>query len=108
VHYKVRYRDATGKHHGETEIRLVDAERRKAEIEAASAGGTWRDPGRGDMRVYEWAKLWLPTRHDLRATTWALLETNMQKQVLPRFGDAPLRAISNGGSGPTTDSYPTP
>jgi hypothetical protein len=30
VHYKVRYRDATGKHHTETKTRLVDAERRKA------------------------------------------------------------------------------
>ena len=30
VHYKVRYRDATGKHHSETKTRLVDAERRKA------------------------------------------------------------------------------
>jgi hypothetical protein len=37
VHYKVRYRDATGKHHSETKIRLVDAERRKAEIEVALA-----------------------------------------------------------------------
>jgi integrase len=97
VHYKVRYRDATGKHHSETKIRLVDAERRKAEIEVALAGGAWRDPRRGDMRLYEWAELWLPTRHDLRATTWARVETTMQKQVLPRFGNAPLRAITNSG-----------
>jgi Phage integrase, N-terminal SAM-like domain len=38
-----------------------------------------------------------PSRHDLRATTWARLETTMQKQVLPRFGDARLRAITNSG-----------
>jgi hypothetical protein len=37
VHYKVRYRDATGKHHSETKTRLVGAERRKAEIEVALA-----------------------------------------------------------------------
>jgi hypothetical protein len=43
VHYKVRYRDATGKHHSETKTRLVDAERRKAEIEVALATATWRD-----------------------------------------------------------------
>jgi integrase len=95
VHYKVRYRDATGKHHSETKTRLVDAERRKAEIEVALAGGIWRDARRGDMRLYEWVEQWLPTRHDLRATTWARLETTMQKQVLPRFGDVPLRAITN-------------
>ena len=95
--YRVRYRDESGKQHCETKMRLVDAERRKAEIEVALAGGTWRDPRRGDMRLHEWVEQWLPTRHDLRATTWARLETTMQKQVLPRFGDAPLRAITNSG-----------
>jgi integrase len=49
------------------------------------------------MRLHEWVEQWLPTRHDLRATTWARLGTTMQQQVLPRFGDAPLRAITNGG-----------
>jgi integrase len=97
IRYRVRYRDESGKQHCETKMRLVDAERRKAEIEVALAGGTWRDPRRGDMRLHEWVEQWLPTRHDLRATTWARLETTMQKQVLPRFGDAPLRAITNSG-----------
>jgi integrase len=95
--YRVRYRDESGKQHCETKMRLVDAERRKAEVEVALAGGTWRDPRRGEMPLHEWVKQWLPTRHDLRATTWARLETTMQKQVLPRFGDAPLRAITNSG-----------
>jgi hypothetical protein len=40
-----------GKQHCETKMRLVDAERRKAEIEVALAGGTWRDPRRGDVRL---------------------------------------------------------
>jgi len=93
--YRVRYRDESGRQHCETKMRLVDAERRKAEIEVALAGATWHDPRRGEMRLHEWVELWLPTRHDLRATTWARLETTMQKQVLPRFGNAPLRAITN-------------
>ena len=95
--YRVRYRDESGRQHCETKVRLVDAERRKAEIELALAGGTWHDPRRGEMPLHEWVEQWLPTRHDLRATTWARLETTMQKQVLPRFGDAPLRAITNSG-----------
>jgi hypothetical protein len=49
------------------------------------------------MRLHEWVELWLPTRHNLRATTWARLETTVRKQVLPRFGSAPLRAITNSG-----------
>jgi hypothetical protein len=73
VHFKVRYRDATGKHHSETKTRLVDAERRKAEIEVALATATWRDPRRGELTLAEWAEVWLPTRFDLRPTTWARL-----------------------------------
>jgi hypothetical protein len=45
VRYKVRYRDAAGKPHSETKRRLVDAERRKAEIELDVGSGSWRDPG---------------------------------------------------------------
>jgi hypothetical protein len=95
VHYKVRYRDATGKHHSETKTRLVDAERRKAEIEVALAAATWRDPGRGELSLAEWAHSWLPTRLDLRPTTWARLETTMQKQVLPHFVSVSLNRITN-------------
>jgi integrase len=95
VHYRVRYRDATGKHHSETKTRLVDAERRKAEIEVALAAATWRDPRRGELSLAEWGNAWLPTRLDLRPTTWARLETTMKKQVLPYFGSVPLNKITN-------------
>jgi integrase len=95
MRYKVRYRDATGKHHSETKTKLVDAERRKAEIEVALATVTWRDPRRGELSLAEWAEVWLPTRLDLRPTTWARLETTMHKQVLPYFGSVPLNRITN-------------
>jgi integrase len=95
VHYKVRYRDASGKHHSETKTKLVDAERRKAEIEGALATATWRDSRRGELSLAEWAHSWLPSRLDLRPTTWARLETTMQKQVLPHFGSLPLNKITN-------------
>jgi hypothetical protein len=49
VRYKVRYRDAAGRPHSETKRRLVDAERRKAEIELDLANGLWRDPQRGQI-----------------------------------------------------------
>ena len=54
--YRVRNRDESGKQHCETKMRLVDAERRKAEIEVALAGGTWHDPRRGEMRLREWVE----------------------------------------------------
>ena len=55
--YRVRYRDESGRQHCETKVRLVDAERRKAEIEVALAGGTWHDPRRGEVRLHEWIEL---------------------------------------------------
>jgi hypothetical protein len=68
VRYKVRYRDAAGKPHSETKRRLVDAERRKAEIELDVGNGLWRDPRRGEIRLEKWATDWIQTRHDLRLT----------------------------------------
>lgn len=94
--YQVRYRDHAGKVHSETFHRMVDAERRKAELELELGNGTWLDPRRGQMRLAEWAALWIETRHDLRVTTWARLRTTMSRQVLPKFGTTPLVKITNG------------
>lgn len=93
--YRVRYRDWSGAHHVETFHRAGDAHRRKAEIETELAGGTWRDPRRGDIRLTKWAADWVETRHDLRPTTRARLVTTMRVQVVPKFGSTPLAKISN-------------
>lgn len=93
--YKVRYRDWSGHEHSETFKRSGDAERRKAQIETELAGGTWRDPRRGEIRLEQWAAKWIGTRHDLRATTRARLETMMRMQVIPKFGKLPLIKINN-------------
>lgn len=93
--YRVRYRDWAGVEHGETFKRSGDAERRKAQVETELAGGNWRDPRRGEIRLDQWAKDWIGTRHDLRATTRARLDTTMRMQVLPKFGKLPLIKISN-------------
>jgi integrase len=95
VRYKVRYRDAAGRPHSETKRRLVDAERRKAEIEVDLGSGLWRDPHRGEIRLAEWAAQWIETRHDLRTTTKVRLEVSLKVQVLPKFGTTPLIRISN-------------
>lgn len=95
VRYRVRYRDTKGRHHSETTPRLADAERRKSEIEHEMATATWHDPRRGDVQLEGWVDGWLPTRHDLRATTRVRLEVTMNRQVLPRFGTTCLRDITN-------------
>lgn len=93
--YRVRYRDPAGGQHVETFTKSVNAETRKAEVELALARSSWRDPRRGEIKLNEWVEGWLPTRHDLRATTRARLETTMRNQVLPRFGRFPLDRIGN-------------
>lgn len=60
MRYKVRYRDRDGKPHSETKDRLVDAERRKAEIELQLADGAWRDPRRGLIKLSAWVEQWIP------------------------------------------------
>src|SRR6478672_4518083 len=82
--YRVRYRDRNGAKHCETKNRLIDAERRMAEIDLELATDRWRDPRRGDIRLEDWAEQWLLTRHDLRAITFNRLKLTMAKQVLPR------------------------
>ncbi|WP_394276432.1 tyrosine-type recombinase/integrase [Luteococcus sp.] len=95
VRYRVRYRDGAGQEHAESFARALDAERRRAEIEMQLQEGRWLDPRRGDMPFRQWAEPWVQTRHDLRPTTRARLETTMAKQVLPTFGDVPLRRINS-------------
>jgi hypothetical protein len=56
---------------------------------------TWRDPRRGELSFAEWAQTWLPTRFDLRPTTWARLETTNAEACLPYFGSVPLNRIPN-------------
>jgi hypothetical protein len=85
-----------GRAHSEPKRRLVDAERRRAEIELELSGGTWHDPRRGEVRFSVWAGEWLLTRDELRPTTHARLATTLSRQVLPRFGATPLLKISNG------------
>ena len=95
MHYRVRYRDSRGKTHSETFPRLADAERRRVEIAHELTTGTWHDRHRGDEVLRTWVADWLPTRHDLRATTRVRLEVTMNRQVLPRFGEVALNEITN-------------
>src|SRR3954453_2002455 len=95
VRCKVRYRDSSGRAHSETKRRRFDAERLKAEIEVELAGDSWRDPRLAEVLLHHWVAEWLPTRTHPRVTTRARLELTITKQVLPRFGDVPLRKITN-------------
>ena len=92
--YRVRYRDPGGRQHCET----LCAPSTPNDVEPRSSW-SWRTRPGGILVMATsgltlWAASWLPTRHDLRATTWARLEGVMRKQVLPHFGRVPLNKIT--------------
>jgi hypothetical protein len=58
--------------------------------------GTWVDPARSKMRLEVWVKEWLPSRTDLRPSSYARLKSIVRMHVLPQFGNWPLATIGNG------------
>jgi hypothetical protein len=92
--YRVRYRDPAGSQRSRVFARKADAQRFLNETETAKARGTWTDPALGRVLFRDWLGEWWATTTNLRASTRARDESLLRRLVLPRFGDAPLAAIS--------------
>jgi hypothetical protein len=92
--YRVRYRDPAGSQRSKVFARKADAQRFLNETETAKARGTWTDPALGRVLFRDWLGEWWATTTNLRASTRARDESLLRRLVLPRFGDAPLAAIS--------------
>jgi integrase len=74
--------------------RKADAQRFLNETETAKARGTWTDPTLGRVLFRDWLGEWWATTTNLRASTRERDESLLRRLALPRFGDAPLAAIS--------------
>jgi integrase len=92
--YRVRYRDPAGRQRSKVFGRKADAQRFLNESETAKARGTWTDPALGRVLFRDWLGEWWATTTNLRATTRERDESLLRRHALPRFGDAPLAAIS--------------
>ena len=92
--YRVRYRDPEGRQRSKVFARKADAQRFLNETETAKARGTWTDPSLGRVLFRDWLGEWWVTTTNLRASTRARDESLLRRLVLPRFGNAPLAAIS--------------
>ena len=92
--YRVRYRDPAGVQRSRVFARKADAQRFLNETETAKARGTWTDPALGRVLFRDWLGEWWATTTNLRASTRARDESLLRRLALPRFGDAPLAAIS--------------
>ena len=92
--YRVRYRDPAGGQRSKVFARKADAQRFLNETETAKARGTWTDPSLGRVLFRDWLGEWWATTTNLRASTRERDESLLRRLALPRFGDAPLAAIS--------------
>jgi integrase len=92
--YRVRYRDPAGGQRSKVFARKADAQRFLNETEMAKARGTWTDPSLGRVLFRDWLGEWWATTTNLRASTRERDESLLRRLALPRFGDAPLAAIS--------------
>lgn len=93
--WRARYRTPDGAHRSRTFPRRIDAEKYLASIETAKVRGEWYDPARATVTLELWAKDWLTTRTDLRASSIARVDAITRTHVLPAFGKRQLGTISN-------------
>jgi integrase len=92
--YRVRYRDPAGRQRSKVFARKADAQRFLNETETTKARGTWTDPALGRVLFRDWLGEWWATTTNLRPSTRARDESLLRRLALPRFGDAPLLAIT--------------
>jgi hypothetical protein len=92
--YRVRYRDPAGHQRSKVFARKADAQRFLNETETAKARGTWTDPSLGRVLFRDWLGEWWATTTNLRPKTRDRDELLLRRLALPRFGAAPLAAIS--------------
>jgi hypothetical protein len=91
---RTTYRDPDGVQRSKVFARKADAQRFLNETETAKARGTWTDPALGRVLFRDWLGEWWATTTNLRPKTRDRDELLLRRLALPRFGDAPLAAIS--------------
>jgi hypothetical protein len=94
--WQARYRGPDGKERTKTFDRRQDAKGWLDDMESSIRKGSWVDPARSAMRLEKWAAEWLPSRTDLRASSYTRLESIVRMHVVPEFGSRPLATIGNG------------
>ena len=90
--WRARYLDPDGRERSQTFERRIDAERFLAAIEGDKVHGTYIDPSAGDITVRAFAAEWLAAQH-LADTTRISYAGHLDRDILDRFGDIPLRLI---------------
>lgn len=93
--WRVVYRDPAGEKRSRSFARKTDAERFRSTVEADLVRGQWRDPRLGATTVEVWARQWLATTADQRASTRVRTVGIVEGYVVPRWGAHPLAAVEH-------------
>jgi len=91
--YRVRYRDPVGANRSRTFRRKVDAERYAREVEVEKDRGAWLDPRKADTPLAEWTETFMSLARTLSPTTQQTYRRDLDRYVLPRFGNYRLGRI---------------
>jgi integrase len=91
--WRARYRDPAGRSRSRTFDTKVKARRFLDATNADMHRGQWVDPAAGRLTLVEWAATYLATVTNLRPTTLATYQRDLDRYVLPRFGHLPLAGI---------------
>ena len=91
--WQVLYRDPSARQRSRTFVKLGDARRYAASIDADLARGDWLDPKLAATTFVEWAETWSAGRVHLRESTRARDDSVMRHLVLPYFGHRRLGQV---------------
>ena len=91
--WRARYRDPAGRSRSRTFDTKLEARRFLDATNADMHRGQWVDPAAGRLTLAEWAATYLATVTNLRPTTFATYQRDLDRYVLPHFGHLPLARI---------------
>lgn len=91
--YRVRFRDPAGANRSRTFRRKADADRFARETEVDKDRGAWLDPRKAEISLAEWVATFLSLARTLSPTTQQTYRRDLDRYVLPRFGNYRLGRI---------------
>ena len=92
--WQVRWRDDRNIQRRKAFAKKAEAERFASQIEHEINTGSYRDPRAGQIPFDEYARVWLQSQVQLRASTYQLYEGTVRNHLVPFLGSMPLNRIT--------------